>query len=164
MSGRMLTVGFVLVTSVAAAQDKKDPLAGASIAIQGCVAPGPVKNQFVLTRVAEVRPDGTAITPAQLPVPVVYWLDDASGLRGHDGKMVQVKGTIMKTRHSEIEMKSGPGGAGLIAEIEVPGKDVRARADQVPGVAGTSGRGAEVKSIVIEVDVQGVTSLNRACD
>lgn len=163
MSLRILTVGFALVASVAAAQDKKDPLAGAVISIQGCVAAGQGKDQFVLTRVAELKPDGTAVTPTQLPIPVVYWLDDASGLKGHEGRMVQVKGAITKTRNSEVEVKAGQNGSGLIAEIEVPGKDIRARTDLVPGVVGTSGRGVDIKTVVIEMDVQGVTSLNRSC-
>jgi hypothetical protein len=163
MSLRILTVGFALVASVAVAQDKKDPLAGAVITIQGCVAPATGKDQFVLKNVAELKADGTAITPTQLPIPVVYWLDDASGLKGHEGRMVQVKGAITKTRNSEVEVKAGPNGSGLIAEIEVPGKDVRASVDQVPQVVGTSGRGVDIKSVVIEMDVQGVTSMNRSC-
>lgn len=164
MSVRMLTVGLALLTATgAAAQGKKDPLAGATIAIQGCVAPAAVKDQFVLTRVAELKPDGQAVEPTQLPIPVVYWLDDASGLRGHEGKMVRVTGTIMKTRNSEVELKNGPEGTGLIAEIEVPGKDIRARTDLVPRVVGTSGAGTDIKTVVLELDVKGVESLDRGC-
>lgn len=162
MSVRTLTIGLALAASVAVAQDK-DPLAGATLSLQGCVAPAVGTDQFMLTRVAELKPDGTAITPTALPMPVVYWLDDATGLKGHEGRMVVVKGTIMRTRTSETEMKIGPDGRGLVAEIEVPGKDIVARAEQVPRPVGTAGHGTDIKTVVIEMDVQGVTSLNRSC-
>lgn len=167
MKFAVAVAGFALVAGAgAAAQDLDAHLEDAPITLRGCVVPGQEPDTFVLNRVLEVGRDGKVILPVPLQTPTIYWLDDASGLRPHAGRMVEISGEIEGIERSEIELKAGnhPNG-GLVAELELPERDVEARADQIPGVVGTSGTagGADVKTVVLKIDVEDVKPAAGVC-
>lgn len=141
-------------------------LEGTSLTIRGCVRTGVRPGMFVLHPVAEVHPDGKVIVPTNLARPVLYWLDDISGLRSHVGRTVDVSGTIKDVREYEAEVRADAAHkGGMIVELEGPGRDVEASVDAIPGVVGTSGTlpASDVKTVVLEIDVASVTPRSGQC-
>lgn len=106
------------------------------------------------------------IVPTNLPRPVIYWLDDTSGLRPHVGRTVDVSGTIKDVREREADVRADAArNGGVIVELEGPGRDVEASGDAIPGVVGTSGTvpASDVKTVVLEIDVAAVTPRPGGC-
>jgi hypothetical protein len=143
----------------------RDSLKGVSIGVRGCVKPGIDSGTVVLNQVLEVGPDGIARPPVPRGLPTaVYSFNDATRLLPLVGRMVEVRGRIKDIKDSEIEIKPGPDSDETpIAEIQRPGKDVKAALEDVPVAVGTSGTNTRIKTVVLEIDVDRVTQIAAAC-
>jgi hypothetical protein len=137
------------------------------ITLRGCVVPGIERGTFALTQTREVVKGQPAVPATMQGRHVVFWLDDASDLNEHVGRMVEVRGEIEDIEESEIEFKAGPrDGGGLIVEFEGPGEDVKVAAEALGGAVGTSGAkpgSADLKTFVIRVDVEDVDAVEGTC-
>lgn len=97
---------------------------GAEITLQGCVVAGERSGTFVFTRVKEWPVRASALGPFG---PRHYWLgENAADLSDHVGKTLQITGTVIEVRESEVEREPGliGGNNGSRAAIELPGQDV----------------------------------------
>ena len=124
-AGLALAIGLVAGVSPVAAQgnmDGKKYDKGATVTLQGCVSAAEKKDTYVLTGVKE-WPAGNSEMGKYGPR--MYWIDKtAKDLKGHLGHTVQLTGKITDVEKSEMEIKTGESGAGIVIEIEGPGKDV----------------------------------------
>jgi hypothetical protein len=133
-----------------------------TIVLRGCVVPGVDKGTYVLTHVSEVAKPGRSVMPEEAHGRrVVFWLDRKDDMLRHQNKAVEVKGTLLGFKNSEIELKNGDTKDGdLLAEFEGPGKDVRVPNSVVAGAIGTSGRTVpeknDVKTMLVKVKVNDV--------
>ena len=125
-AGLALAIGLVAGVSPVAAQgnmDGKKYDKGATVTLQGCVTAAEKKDTYVLTGVKE-WPAGNSEMGKYGPR--MYWIDkSAKDLKGHLGHTVQLTGKITDVEKSEMEIKTGESGAGIVVEIEGPGKDVK---------------------------------------
>lgn len=97
---------------------------GAEITLQGCVVAGEGSGTFVFTRIKEwpVR-----ASPVGLYGPRHYWLgEDAADFTDHIGETIQITGTVIEVKESEVEREPGltGGKSGGRVAIELPGRDV----------------------------------------
>ena len=154
---------LVAIAGVAQAQRSlsRDSLKGVEIGIRGCVRPGIESGTVVLDEVLEIGSDGVARRPVPPGLPMaIYSLRDARPLLRYVGRTVEIRGRIREIRDSEIKLKPGPQKDGsLIAEIKMPGQDVKATLDEVPLPVGTSGTDAPVKTVVLQMDIDSVNAL-----
>ena len=124
-AGLALAIGLVAGVSPVAAQgnmDGKKYDKGATVTLQGCVTAAAKKDTYVLTGVQE-WPVGNSEMGKYGPR--MYWIDkSAKDLKGHLGHTVQLTGKITDVEKSEMEIKAGESGAGIVVEIEGPGRDV----------------------------------------
>ena len=123
--GLALALTAVAGVSTVAAQgniDGKKYDKGATVTLQGCVTAAEKKDTFILTGVRE-WPQGASEQGKFGPR--MYWIDRGSNdLKGHLGHIIQLTGKITDVEESEMELKAGENGAGLVVEIEGPGRDV----------------------------------------
>jgi hypothetical protein len=158
-----VTVVLVAIAGVAHAQRSlsRDSLKGVEIGIRGCVQAGIDSSTVVLDEVLEVGRDGVARRPVPPGLPLaIYSLRDARPLLRYVGRTVDIRGRIREITDSEIRLKPGPQKDGsLIAEIKMPGQDVKATLDEVPLPVGTSGTDTAVKTVVLQMDIVSVHAL-----
>ncbi len=136
---------------------------GRDIVMRGCVQDGATKGHFFLTGFKAVS------GPGDTPLPefahgrkVIYWLEDLPKLDKHLGHMVEVKGEFLSMKESQSDFKEKDGGQ--IVEFEGPGRDVDLTAAQAREVVGTSGSlQDELKTLLVRVDVDGVTQVAGTC-
>lgn len=124
-TGLVLAIGLSASMSSLAAQEKSDAKKydkGSVVTLQGCVSNAEKKGTFVLTQVREWP---IATEPVGKHGPRMYWIDkDSKALKPHVGHTVQIVGVISDVEKSEMELKVGEHGGGLVVEIEGPGHDV----------------------------------------
>jgi hypothetical protein len=157
---------LALAQSNAAQQDAPDP--GDLLVLRGCVAPGAESGTFVMNNVVEVDSTGAEKPAPRLVSSILYWFKDASGLKPHVGKRVEVAGKIDGLEQSEVELKEGPQADGsFVVEVEGPGNDVVASTKALPGVAGTTGSATpekdDVKTTLIKVTMGHVKEIAAGC-
>ena len=124
-AGLTLAIGLAAAVSPVAAQgnmDGKKYDKGATVTLQGCVTAAEKKETYVLTGVREWPAGKSEMGKFG---PRMYWIDKtAKDLKGHLGHTVQLTGKITDVEKSEMEIKTGESGAGIVVEIEGPGRDV----------------------------------------
>jgi hypothetical protein len=134
---------------------------GARVTIQGCVVAGENAGTYVMTGLKEWP---VANSPLGRYGPRPYWVDKGADLlRDHLGKTIQLAGTIVSLRESEVEREPGVLSRGGQAAIELPGRDVMT----VPYNAGvgmanwTSRR--DMKITLLELEVEELLVVAKGC-
>ena len=168
ISTAILIIATMIVSAQSAAAQKslsRDALKGQQLRVRGCAKPGVEAATVVLDHVAEVAPDGTLRPPVPRGLPTaVYSFNDASRLLPELGHMVDVRGKVKQITDAEIEIKPEPARDDEpIAEIQRPGRDVKATLDEVPVPVATAGTYARLKTVVLEIDVDSVTRIADSC-
>jgi hypothetical protein len=154
-------LGVCALTAIPlAAAPQKEKIASAqeanAIVLRGCVVPGEDKTAYVLTHVSEVAKPGRSVMPEEAHGRrVVFWLDRREDMLKHQNKAVELKGTLLGFKNSEIDLKNGDTKDGdLLAELEGSGKDVRVPNSVVADAIGTGGRTTpDVKTLLVKVKV-----------
>lgn len=164
-AGLALAMGLVAGVSPVAAQGNVDGTKydkGATVTLQGCVTAAQKKDTYVLTGVRE-WPVGSSEQGKYGPR--MYWIDKtAKELKGHLGHTVQLTGKITGVEKSEMEIKAGESGAGIIVEIEGPGRDVRTS----PANAGVNPAGKvpnknDIKITLLKLKIDELKMMSATC-
>jgi hypothetical protein len=152
--GGALGLGLALATA-AVAQEAATPLVkGTPVTLSGCVV-GADSDSYVLTRVERLSPR-VAPTAGMLGATgmegaegeVIYWLshDSVKKMRNHNGRRVEIMGTITDISMGTVETTKEPGKVGRDNKIEVDarGKEASARTDRSVDSAPTPPPGTKV--------------------
>ena len=135
---------------------------GATVQLQGCVVEGERKGSYAFSRVTAWP---LAPSPTGIFGPRHFWLVDAGEhLETNVGRTIQVTGTIVDIKESEIERNPGYSSkGGQRVAIELPVGDVITTID-LAGVA-TSERNSreDMKITLLKVKVVSVLVVHPAC-
>ena len=134
---------------------------GATVVIEGCVAPGQKPDTYVLGTVKEVE----AVPVAHLRKRI-YWLENTKEIQGHLGHQVRITGRVNDLERSEIEVDLGVGPkGGAVAKIEGPGgAEVKVLAAEVGlSQAAKPQSEVDVKTTLVKMKINKVTRLAGTC-
>ncbi len=135
---------------------------GATVQLQGCVVEGERKGTYVFSRVTAWP---MASSPNGIYGPRHFWLADVGvHLETNVGRTLQVTGTIVEVKESEIERNPGFSSRyGERVAIELPGSDVITSVD-LSGVAKSDRNSREdMKITLLKVKVGSVLVVHATC-
>ena len=119
------------------------------------------KDTYVLTGVRE-WPVGKSEMGKHGPR--MYWIDkSAKDLKGHLGHTVQLTGKITDVEKSEMEIKTGESGTGIVVEIEGPGKDVRTSPKNAGVSASARPNKDDIKITLLKLHIDELKMLSATC-
>ena len=163
-AGLALAIGLIAGVSPAAAQGNMDGTKydkGATITLQGCVTAAEKKDTYILTGVRE-WPVGKSEMGKYGPR--MYWIDkSAKDLKGHLGHTVQLTGKITDVEKSEMEIKTGESGAGIVIEIEGPGRDVVTSAKNAGVNPATRPNKDDIKITLLKLHIDELKMMSATC-
>jgi hypothetical protein len=148
--------GLIIGSGAAAAQP--EPTKGSSVTLTSCVEKGQRADTFVLTHVADVPSH-----PATHGGRVVYWLDrdTAKKLKPHVGHQIRVLGVVSDVDKREMEMTATD--AGMLVEIEGPGRDVRTTPNKADVPAATAMANRDLPTTLVKLKVNQIDMVAANC-
>ncbi|MEO8681947.1 MAG: hypothetical protein ABI665_23065 [Vicinamibacterales bacterium] len=159
-----VAIGVAAQGSTVAAQEKSDAKKydkGSIVTLQGCVTTAEKKDTYVLTQVQEWPVANSSMGEHGRRM---YWIDKGSKeLKPHVGHTIQVQGIISDVEESEMELKVGENGGGLMVKIEGPGHDVVTTPEKagVNPAALTSDK--DIKITLLKLKVDNIKMMSSTC-
>jgi hypothetical protein len=134
---------------------------GSTVTLQGCVSQAAKADTFVLTNVSEWPASATEMGKFGKRM---YWIEETDKLKGHVGHTMQVIGKITDVEKSEMELKPGAHGNGFTVEIEGPGTDVIAPADQAGVKPGSRPNMNDIPITLLKMKIDEVKMVAANCN
>lgn len=160
----LVVVGLAAGGSHVAAQGNVDGHKydkGASVTLQGCVIAGQKKDTYLLSQVKEWP---TGLSQMGKHGARMYWIDKRGDeMKAHLGHTIQLTGKITDVEKSEIELKPGEDGTGLLVEIEGPGRDVVTPAINAGVNPATSPNAHDIPITLLRLKVEELKMISSSC-
>jgi hypothetical protein len=148
----------LIISGAFAQTDRREPTKGSTVTLASCVEKAQREGTYVLTHVADVP------VHASTHGRVVYWIDKdtAQKLRPHVGHQIRVSGTIADIEKHEMELKASDDG--IYVEVEAPGRDIKAKPEQVGvSAAGRTPEKDDIKTTVVKLKVDRLDMVAANC-
>lgn len=172
---RSMIAGLVIAclmapVTMAAQQVAVQPLAkdaafevGGTVQLQGCVVEAERKGSYVFSRVTAWP---VASSPNGVYGPRHFWLADAAAhdLGAHVGRTIQVTGTIVEVRESEVERNPGyESHHGQRVAIELPVGDIITTIDLAGVGKGERDSRIDMKITLLKVKIDSLRDVLATC-
>lgn len=135
---------------------------GAAVTLQGCVVAGRAEGTYVLTGLKEWPATKSPMGPYG---PRHYWFRSETDLfASHLDQTVQVRGTIVEIKESEVEREPGGWHGGSRVAIELPeGRDVETAPYNAGVGMGDRTSRTDMKITLLRLEVENLLVVKKTC-
>ena len=134
---------------------------GSTVTLQGCVANAEKKDTYVLTSVREWPMSSSDMGKFGKRM---YWIDkNSKDMKDHLGDTVQLIGKITDVEKSEIEIKAGEKGPGMVVEIEGPGANVVTSAERAGVSPESRPNKDDIPITLLKLKIEEVKKVSSGC-